>query len=187
MTGLDPRLSGSIFLGKAHGIDSNHFQSLATRLDMKGISAVPHRNTVFRDILKLLPWSAFERLVEEHGTDELVRSFTTKRQLLALLFGQLSGAYSLRASMSSHQARLYHAGGAAPARSTFADANRDRDSRVFSGLFTHMLGMTTRGLRRKMGDAVRLIELDRTAPGGRGRQMGALFGRGLRGQGACRL
>src|SRR5580698_10556327 len=74
MAGTSPRLSGSIFLGKAHGIDSNHFQSLATRLDMKRISAVPHTNTVFRDILKLLPWSAFERLVEKHGTDELVRS-----------------------------------------------------------------------------------------------------------------
>jgi hypothetical protein len=161
MAGLDPRLSGSIFLGKAHGVDSNHFQSLATRLDMKGISAVPHTNTVFRDILKLLPWSAFDRLVEQHGTDELVRSFTTKRQLTALLFGQLSGAHSLRdieASMASHQARLYHAGGAAPARSTFADANHDRDSRVFSDLFMVMLGMATRGLRRKMGDAVRLID-----------------------------
>jgi hypothetical protein len=128
---------------------------------MKGISAVPHTNTVFCDVLKLLPWSAFERLVEQHGTDELVRSFTTKRQLLALLFGQLSGAHSLRdieASMGSHQARLYHAGGVAPARSTFADANRDRDSRVFSDLFIAMLGMATRGLRRKMGDAVRLID-----------------------------
>jgi hypothetical protein len=82
MAGLVPRLSGSIFLGKAHGIDSNHFQSLATRLDMKRISAVPHTNTVFRDVLKLLPWSAFDRLVEKRGTDELVRSFTTKRQLL---------------------------------------------------------------------------------------------------------
>ena len=121
---------------------------------------MPHTNTVFRDVLKLLPWSAFERLVEKHGTDELVRRFTTKRQLLALLFGQLSGAHSLRdieASMASHQARLYHAGGAAPARSTFADANRDRDFRVFSDLFIAMLGMATRGLRRKMGDAVRLI------------------------------
>jgi hypothetical protein len=128
---------------------------------MKGISAVPHTNTVFRDILKLLPWSAFERLVEERGTDELVRSFTTKRQLTALLFGQLSGAHSLReieASMASHRGRLYHAGGAAPARSTFADANRDRDSRVFSDLFMVMLGMARRGLRRKMGDAVRLID-----------------------------
>jgi hypothetical protein len=161
MAGTSPRLSGSILLGTAHGIDSNHFQSLATRLDMKRISAVPHSNTVFCDVVKLIPWAEFERLVKAHRTDDLVRSFTTKRQLLALLFGQLSGAYSLRdieASMASHQARLYHAGGAAPARSTFADANRDRDSRVFSGIFMHMLGMATRGLRRKMGDAVRLID-----------------------------
>jgi Transposase DDE domain/Domain of unknown function (DUF4372) len=122
---------------------------------------VPHSNTVFRDILKLVPWAGFDQLVEKHGTDELVRSFTTKRQLLALLYGQLSGASSLRdieASMSSHQARLYHAGGAAPARSTFADANSVRDSKVFSGLFEHMLGMATRGLRRQMGEVVRLID-----------------------------
>jgi len=90
-----------------------------------------------------------------------VRSFTTKRQLLALLYGQLSGASSLRdieASMTSHQGRLYHAGGFAPARSTFADANRSRNPEVFSGLFMHMLAMTTRELRRKLGDAVRLID-----------------------------
>jgi hypothetical protein len=148
-------------LEEAHGVDSNRVQSFATQLDMKRNSAVPHSNTVFRDVLKLMPWPEFARLVKAHGTDDLVRSFTTKRQLTALLFGQLSGACSLRdieASMSSHQARLYHAGGAAPARSTFADANRCRDSRVFSELFMHMLGMATRGLRRKMGDAVRLID-----------------------------
>ncbi len=38
----------------------------------------------------------------------------------------------------------------------FADANRSRNPEVFSGLFMHMLAMTTRGLRRKLGDAVRL-------------------------------
>jgi hypothetical protein len=58
---------------------------------MKGISAAPHTNTVFRDVLKRPPWSAFERLVEKHGADELVGPFTAKRQLLALLLGQLSG------------------------------------------------------------------------------------------------
>ncbi|MGQ0444614.1 MAG: hypothetical protein ACT4O2_05670, partial [Beijerinckiaceae bacterium] len=41
--------------------------------------------------------------------------------------GGLFGSRDIEASMSSHQARLHHAGGAAPARSTFADANRDRD------------------------------------------------------------
>jgi hypothetical protein len=148
-------------LCKAHGIDSNGVQSFATQLDMKRISAVPHTNTVFRDILKLVPWAAFDKLVKNHGSDELVRSFTTRRQLLALLYGQLSGASSLRdieASMTSHQGRLYHAGGLVAARSTFADANRSRNPEVFSGLFMQMLAMTTRGLRRKLGDAVRLID-----------------------------
>ena len=161
MAGLVPRLSGSILLGKAHGVDSKDVQSLATQLDMKRTSAVPHFNSVFGDVVKLVPWTEFARLVEAHGTDYLARGFTTKHQLLALLFGQLSGAHSLRdirSAMTSHQARLYHVGGAAPARSTFADANRDRDSKVFSGLFMHMLGMATRGLRRKMGEAVRLID-----------------------------
>jgi hypothetical protein len=148
-------------LCKAHGIDSNGVQSFATQLDIKRISAVPHTNTVFRDILKLVPWSEFDKLVKNHGSDELVRSFTTKRQFLALLFGQLSGACSLRdieASMRSHQGRLYHAGGFAPARSTFADANRSRNPEVFSALFMYMLATTKRGLRRKLGDAVRLID-----------------------------
>jgi len=161
MPGLVPRLSGSILLGKAHGIDSNRVRSFATQPDMKRISAVPHFNTVFRDVVKLVPWGEFEKLVKKFGADDLVRSFTTKRQFLALLFGQLSGAHSLRdihGAMASHQGRLYHAGAAVPPRSTFADANKNRSSEVFSGLFVHMLAMAARGLRRKMGDAVRLID-----------------------------
>ena len=148
-------------LCEVHGIDSNGVQSFATQLDMKRISAVLYTNTVFGDILKPVPWAVFDELVKKHGSDELVRSFTTKRQLLALLYGQLTGACSLRdieASMKSHQGRLYHAGGAAPARSTFADANRSRSPEVFSGLFMHMLATMTRGQRRKLGDAVRLID-----------------------------
>ena len=161
MAGLVPRLSGTISLYKLHGIDSNGVQSFATRLDMKRISAVPHSNTVFRDIVKLIPWAEFKKLVKNHGADDAARTFTSQRQLLALLYGQLSGAASLRdviASMASHQGRLYHAGAAAPCRSTFADANRDRNPEVFSGLFKHMLGMATRGLRRKAGGLVRLID-----------------------------
>ena len=74
---------------------------------------------------------------------------------------QLSGAGSLReieATMASHQGRLYHSGAVAPKRSTFADANRDRDFRVFSGLFETMLAQSGRGFRRKLADAVRLID-----------------------------
>ena len=120
-----------------------------------------HRNSVFHDLLKRVPWAAFDGLVGEHGSDEGTRSFTSRQHLSALLFAQLSGAASLReieAAMMSHQGRLYHCGAVAPKRSTFADANRNRDFRVFSGLFEAMLAGASRGFRRKMADAVRLID-----------------------------
>ncbi|MGH6820426.1 MAG: IS4 family transposase [Methylocella sp.] len=120
-----------------------------------------HTNSVFHDILKLVPWTAFDKLVDAYGTDEAARSFTTRHQFISLLFAQFCGASSLReveSLMSSHQGRLYHVGAKAPKRSTFADANRDRDPRVFSKLFEHMLASSTRGFRRTMDDAVRLID-----------------------------
>jgi hypothetical protein len=122
---------------------------------------VRHRNSVFHDLLKRVPWAAFDGLVGEHESDERTRSFTSRQHLRALLFAQLSGAGSLReieATMASHQGRLYHSGAVAPKRSTFADANRNRDFRVFSGLFEVMLAGASRGVRRKMADAVRLID-----------------------------
>lgn len=120
-----------------------------------------HQNSVFHDILKLVPWTEFDRLVEKHGSDELVRKFKTRHQLIALLYSQLAGAGSLReieATMASHQARLYHIGGQVPRRTTFADANRIRSPLVFSGLFQHMLGMAARPFRRRMDEAVLLID-----------------------------
>jgi len=122
---------------------------------------VRHQNSVFHDILKLIPWTMFDRLVDEHGSDELVRKFKTRHQFLGLLYGQLAGAGSLReieATMASHQARLYHVGGRVPRRSTFADANRTRSPLVFSGLFQHMLGAATRSVRRQMDEVMLLID-----------------------------
>jgi len=122
---------------------------------------VRHRNSVFHDVLKLVPWTAFDKLVDERGADAAARSFTSRQHLTALLFAQLSGASSLReieATMASHQGRLYHAGALAPKRSTFVDANRNRDFRVFCGLFETMLAQAGRGMGRKMGAAVRLID-----------------------------
>jgi hypothetical protein len=116
---------------------------------------------VFGDVLKLVDWAAFERLVAEHGSNDLIRTFTSKHQLIALLFCQFEGAQSLRAveaSMASHRARLYHLGARVPSRSTFADANRSRCSSVFSGLFEQMLARARRPLRRAMCEEVRLID-----------------------------
>jgi transposase len=99
--------------------------------------------------------------VEKHGSDRLVRKLTTKRHFIALLYGQLSGATSLRevvTGTASHETRLYHVGAAPVKRSTMSDANSKRPWQVFSELFTQMLPQAHRGLRRAAADAVRLID-----------------------------
>jgi hypothetical protein len=111
--------------------------------------------------LKHLPWGKFEELVDEHGADARVRRLSTKTQLVALLFAQFSGAASLReieTAMHSHAARLYHLGAREVSRSTLADANAARPPAVFQALFAHMTAMASRGVRRQVGEAVRLID-----------------------------
>ena len=120
-----------------------------------------HYNSVLHDVLKLVPWAAFERLVDEHGSDKHVRRLTTKDQLIALLYGQLSGASSLReiaSGLGSHAARLYHLGARPVQRSTLSDANALRPAAVFCGLFAEMVRRAQRGLRRKVDEATYLID-----------------------------
>lgn len=122
---------------------------------------MPHYNTVFRDILKLVPWRQFEALVEEHDADARVRRLPCKSQFVALLYGQLSGAAGLReivTGLSSHGARLYHLGAAPVRRSTLSDANAQRPSAVFADLLALMMKQAHRGLRRKMAEAVYLLD-----------------------------
>ena len=122
---------------------------------------MPHQNIVFRDILKQVPWDEFDRLVEDHKSDARVRTLSTKDQFIALVYGQLSGASSLRdivARLQSHEARLYHVGAKPVRRSTLADANSARPSALFSELFGAMVSCAHRGLRRKIGEATYLID-----------------------------
>lgn len=120
-----------------------------------------HHTTVFRELLKHVPWDRFEELVEEHGTDARVRRLSTKGQFVALLYGQLSGAVSLReivTGLSSHAARLYHLGAEPVRRSTFSDANTQRPAAVFTDLLAMMMKQAHRGLRRKLAETTYLID-----------------------------
>jgi hypothetical protein len=138
-----------------------------------GTNAMRHQNSVFHGLLKHLPWNEFDRLVAAHRADSRVRRLTTKSQFTALLYGQLSGASSLReivAGVKSHEARLYHLGARAVHRSTLADANAHRPPAVFTELFALMVGQANRQLRRALGDTVYLIDatglrLDRRSAG----------------------
>lgn len=122
---------------------------------------MPHHNTVLRDILKLVPWHRFEALVEEHDADARIRRLSTKGQFLALLYGQLSGASSLReivTGLSSHAARLYHLGAVPARRSTLSDANSNRPAVLFAELLAIMMRQAHRGLRRKLAETTYLID-----------------------------
>lgn len=120
-----------------------------------------HQNSVFHSVLKHVPWHRFDRLADEHHADKPIRSLSTKGQLIALIYAQLSGAQSLReieAALTSHATKLYHLGAEEVSRSTLSDANAQRPWQVFSGLFAHLSGQAGRGLRRKAGEAVHLID-----------------------------
>ncbi len=102
-----------------------------------------------------------QTLVEEHGADARVRRLTTKSQFVALVYGQLSGATSLReieTGLKSHEARLYHLGAAPARRLTLADANAGRPASVFSELLSTLMRQARRGLRRKLADVTYLID-----------------------------
>jgi IS4 transposase len=80
---------------------------------------------------------------------------------VALLYGQLSGASSLRETvmaLESHQARLYHLGADRVCRSTLSDANAVRPVGVFAELLALMMKQAHRGLRRELAETTYLID-----------------------------
>lgn len=99
--------------------------------------------TVFAQVTDLLPRYAFSAAVERYQGNRKVTSFSCRDQLLCMLFAQLTGRASLRQTVEVLQAlgpRRYHCGIRGPiARSTLADANENRDYRVFEAVALAMI------------------------------------------------
>lgn len=134
---------------------------LATNWTQERLNTMRHENSVFHQLTKQIPWSVFERSVTSHGSDRRVRRLRTRDQFLSLLYGQLSGAVSLREiadGLRSQEARLYHAGLRSVSRSTLADANARRPFAVYADVFAEMVRLARPGLRRKLREAIRLID-----------------------------
>ena len=141
---------------------------------------MPHTNTVFRDILKLVP-GLCSRSPRESTERRVGAQFHDKTSIAgAVVWPIVGGAGSLKspiseASMTSHQGRLYHGG---RLRAGAFDLRGRQPQPQPGGFYFFMicLGMTTRGLRRKLGDAVRLIDLHPPPAFWRGRHsLGASF------------
>ena len=92
--------------------------------------------TMFTQLMDLMPWSGFGRIVARHGGDTRVRSFPCTEQFRAMAFAQLTWRESLRdieACLAVNSTRLYAMGFRHPVkRSTLADANENRDWRIWA-------------------------------------------------------
>lgn len=79
--------------------------------------------SMFAQIVQLLPQSLFFRLVQKYQTDKASKGISTKDQLIAMMFCQLSGAESLREiadGLYSSLGKLNHIGAHAIGRSTLS-------------------------------------------------------------------
>ena len=82
-----------------------------------------HNNTVFSQLLKLVPRPQFEILAKQHHIGRMFRKTSRWSQFVALAMGQLCGRHSLRDVVSNadaQHARWYHLGARRVTRSTLA-------------------------------------------------------------------
>lgn len=100
---------------------------------------------VFAQLSAHLSRVAFAQCVARYAGKYPTLSFSHWDQLLCMMFAQLTPRRSLRditSCLNSHAPKLYHAGGRSTiARSTLADANERRDSRIFEDFALHLIGI----------------------------------------------
>jgi hypothetical protein len=94
--------------------------------------------TIFAQLMDFIPQHQFRRCVERYDGDRRTRSFSCWDQFLCMAFAQLTYRESLRAIEACLRAlpeKLYHSGlRGSISRSTLADANEKRDSRIYGDL-----------------------------------------------------
>lgn len=102
-----------------------------------------HCNTVFSQLLKLIPRHEFETLAKQHHCGRSFRSASRWSQFVTMAMGQLSGRNSLRdivENISAQTHRLYHLGSAKLSRSNLSRINESKPCALYETLFEKLLG-----------------------------------------------
>jgi len=89
-------------------------------IESKKETGMSHHNTVFSQILKLVPRHEFEVLAKAHHQGRSFRTASRWSQFVCLSMAQLTGRNSLRdmiENISAQAHRLYHLGSAKLSRS----------------------------------------------------------------------
>ena len=107
--------------------------------------------TVFSQVMEFLPLHEFRKCVNRHQSNYKPRNFSCLDQFLCMAFAQLTNRESLRDLVTCLQSmpnKLYHMGlRGKVSRSTLADANENRDWRMYAD-FAQVLIHTARDLYR---------------------------------------
>ena len=108
-----------------------------------------HCNTIFSQILRLVPRHEFETLANQHHSGRSFRTASRWSQFVTLTMAQLSGRNSLRdivENLSAQIHRLYHLGSTKISRSNLSRINEDKPYSLYEALFAKLLrrcqGMT---------------------------------------------
>jgi Transposase DDE domain/Domain of unknown function (DUF4372) len=124
-------------------------------------------SSIFSQMLQLFSRTEFEQSVAEHRAERHARGFSCWGQFVAMLFGHLGRAQSLReicGGLAASEGKLRHLGlPDAPKRSTLAYANEHRPWQLYRSVFYQLLSRCrevagTHGFRFKN----KLLSLDAT-------------------------
>lgn len=97
--------------------------------------------TLFAQPMDFLPWKTFHRIVDRHDGDSRVRSLTCAEQYRhGVRATDLSRELARHRGLSAQASKLYHMGfRTAVRRSTLADANEQRDWRIYATFAQHLI------------------------------------------------
>lgn len=102
---------------------------------------MPHQDTVFGQLLKLLPRLEFERLAETHHSGARLRSMSRWSQFVAMATAHLARRHSLRdvvANLDAQAPRLYHLGARPVTRTSLARVNERQPYALYEALFAQL-------------------------------------------------
>ena len=99
-----------------------------------------HHNTVFSQLLKLLPRHEFERLTKQHHAGQGLRRASRWRQFVALAMAQLAGRQmrDIVTNLGAQAHKLYHLGCRPVARTTLARVNERQPYTLYEALFAKL-------------------------------------------------
>jgi IS4 transposase len=118
-------------------------------------------DSIFASLLKPINRRQFQTVVDGLQGDAYDKSFKSWDHLVALIYGQLSGADSLRGLVAGFNANCqhhYHLGTGRLSRSTLSDANARRPVGIFTQALAKLSAMADRQTRREGAEMVRLID-----------------------------